>query len=122
MRSRAHASSQPPSWSRLADYEPFGALQQPTRGVIGVVGRPQTSRWHVRTIETGVTLADVALPPELVKAFGGPRHGLGELRRRAGAPVRALTCSALKPQGLPAAKLALLAGEHGCLSRTSVRL
>ena len=46
---------------------------------------------------------------ELIKGFGGPRHGLHELRRRVGAPARALTCSALKPQGLSPAKLADLA-------------
>jgi ribulose-bisphosphate carboxylase large chain len=61
------------------------------------------------SLHEDVTLADVALPPELVKAFGGPRHGLDGLRRRVGAPARALTCSALKPQGLPAARLAELA-------------
>ncbi|HEY6995176.1 MAG TPA: RuBisCO large subunit C-terminal-like domain-containing protein [Xanthobacteraceae bacterium] len=61
------------------------------------------------SLQEDVTLADVALPPELVAAFGGPRHGLDGLRRRVGAPARALTCSALKPQGLPAAGLAGLA-------------
>ena len=54
------------------------------------------------SLHDDVTLHDVALPAELVKSFGGPRHGLHELRRRVGAPARALTCSALKPQGLPA--------------------
>src|SRR4051794_1235764 len=53
------------------------------------------------SLHDDVTLHDVALPAELVKGFGGPRHGLHELRRRVGAPARALTCSALKPQGLP---------------------
>ena len=47
--------------------------------------------------------------PSWSKRFGGPRHGLHELRRRVGAPARALTCSALKPQGLPPAGLADLA-------------
>src|SRR5262245_66151603 len=58
------------------------------------------------SLHDDVTLADVAFPPELVTAFGGPRHGLGALRRRVGAPVRALPCSPLKPQGLPSAELA----------------
>src|SRR5262249_18310001 len=53
------------------------------------------------SLPSDVMLADVAFPPELVAAFGGPRHGLDALRRRVGAPVRALTCSPLKPQGLP---------------------
>src|SRR4051794_11607835 len=56
-----------------------------------------------------VTLDDIEIPDELAAVFGGPRHGVDELRRRAGAGGRALTCSALKPQGLPAAKLAELA-------------
>src|SRR5262249_61506421 len=56
-----------------------------------------------------VWLTAVALPKEVVEVFGGPRHGLHGLRRRVGAPARALTCSPLKPQGLPAARLAELA-------------
>ena len=61
------------------------------------------------SLHEDVTLHDVALPAELVATFGGPRHGLDGLRRRVGASARALTCSALKPQGLSAAKLADLA-------------
>ena len=61
------------------------------------------------SIHEDTILYDVELPRYLVTAFGGPRHGLHELRRRAGAPSRAMTCSALKPQGLPAEKLADLA-------------
>jgi len=41
--------------------------------------------------------------------FPGPQHGIDGLRQRVGAYGRALTCSALKPQGLPAARLAALA-------------
>jgi ribulose-bisphosphate carboxylase large chain len=61
------------------------------------------------SIHDDVVLHDVELPSDLVQIFGGPRHGLHELRQRVGAPDRALTCSALKPQGLPAEKLAELA-------------
>ena len=61
------------------------------------------------SLHEDVVLHDVELPSGLVRALGGPRHGLHELRRRVGAGVRALTCSALKPQGLPAAALADLA-------------
>jgi ribulose-bisphosphate carboxylase large chain len=63
------------------------------------------------SLHDDVTLADVAFPPELVAAFGGPRHGLDALRRRVGAPARALTCSPLKPQGMPPGKLAELAAR-----------
>jgi ribulose-bisphosphate carboxylase large chain len=56
----------------------------------------------------GVILDDVVFPPELVAVFGGPRHGIAGLRARAGAQARALTSSALKPQGLSPAQLAEL--------------
>jgi ribulose-bisphosphate carboxylase large chain len=56
-----------------------------------------------------VMLHDVELPAEFVRAFEGPRHGIDGLRRRVGAQRRALTSSALKPQGLPAHALAALA-------------
>jgi ribulose-bisphosphate carboxylase large chain len=61
------------------------------------------------SLHDDVTLHDVALPPDLVAAFGGPGHGIAGLRRRVAAPHRALTCSALKPQGLPAEQLGRLA-------------
>lgn len=63
------------------------------------------------SLQDDVILYDVELPSALLEFFGGPRHGLSELRRRVGAGQRALTCSALKPQGLSAAKLAQLAGR-----------
>src|SRR5262245_54876579 len=63
------------------------------------------------SLHEDVVLADVALPNELIATLGGPRHGLEALRRRVGSPVRALTASALKPQGLPPAKLAELAED-----------
>src|SRR6266487_4359177 len=63
------------------------------------------------SLHEDVVLSDVALPKELIENFGGPRHGLHELRRRVGAPARALTCSPLKPQGLPPAQLGELAKD-----------
>lgn len=56
-----------------------------------------------------ITLCDVDLPHELAAGFGGPNHGVEGLRRKVGVFDRALTCSALKPQGLPPAGLATLA-------------
>jgi ribulose-bisphosphate carboxylase large chain len=63
------------------------------------------------SLHEDVELADVALPNDLTEYFGGPRHGLHELRRRVGARARALTASPLKPQGLPPADLARLAED-----------
>ena len=65
------------------------------------------------SIHDDVVLHDVELPADLVRAFGGPRHGIEGLRERAVAERRALTCAALKPQGLPAANLAALARRFG---------
>jgi ribulose-bisphosphate carboxylase large chain len=61
------------------------------------------------SLQDDVVLHDVELPAELAKSFGGPGHGLDALRQRVGARGRALTCSALKPQGLQPTKLADLA-------------
>jgi ribulose-bisphosphate carboxylase large chain len=61
------------------------------------------------SIHDDVTLQAIALPPELSAVFGGPRHGTDGLRTRVHAHNRALTCSALKPQGLSATKLGDLA-------------
>lgn len=63
------------------------------------------------SIHRDVVLADAAFPDPLTAAFGGPRHGLAGLRARVGAGNRALTCSALKPQGLSARALADLAAK-----------
>ena len=61
------------------------------------------------SLHEDVTLQDVEIPAELVEAFGGPRHGISGLRQRVGAVRRALTCSAVKPQGVPPSRLADLA-------------
>jgi ribulose-bisphosphate carboxylase large chain len=60
-------------------------------------------------IHEDVRLHDVVLPAELVAAFTGPQQGIEGLRQRVGAATRAMTCSALKPQGLRTAALAELA-------------
>ena len=55
-----------------------------------------------------VELLDVELPGGHARHFAGPRFGVAGLRRLLDAPARALTCSAIKPQGLPVGKLAAL--------------
>lgn len=63
------------------------------------------------SIHEDVRLIDVEMPKALAQAFRGPNHGLAGLRARVGAASRAMTCSALKPQGLPASRLADLAAK-----------
>jgi ribulose-bisphosphate carboxylase large chain len=57
-----------------------------------------------------VELAEVELPGELARHFGGPRHGIEGIRRLTQAHGRPLTCTALKPIGASAAQMAALAG------------
>ena len=61
------------------------------------------------SLHDDVTLHDLVLPAAMEAAFGGPHHGIAGLRARLGGPARALTCSALKPQGLTADRLAEVA-------------
>lgn len=56
-----------------------------------------------------VILDDADFPASLISVFGGPRHGVPGLFARVKAEGRALTCSALKPQGIPAGELAAIA-------------
>lgn len=63
------------------------------------------------SIHQDVTLDDVELPSTVLTAFGGPRQGIEGFRRRSGAAMRAMTCSALKPQGLSSEALAKIAGR-----------
>ena len=79
--------------------------------VAGDAGQLVNMLFGNTSLHPDVALHDVELPPSLVAGFGGPRHGLEGLRARVGAAARALTCSALKPQGLPATRLAELAAR-----------
>jgi ribulose-bisphosphate carboxylase large chain len=63
------------------------------------------------SIHDDVTLEDAVFPTDLTAAFGGPRQGLAGLRARFAAARRAMTCSAVKPQGLPPDRLARLAHD-----------
>jgi ribulose-bisphosphate carboxylase large chain len=63
------------------------------------------------SLQEDVALHDAELPDDLVARYGGPNFGLAGLRERAGAGKRALTCSALKPQGLSPERLAQLAAR-----------
>ena len=67
------------------------------------------------SLQDDVVLHDAEFPDELAARWSGPHFGLAGLRERAGAATRALTCSALKPQGLSVERLAALAARfaHG---------
>lgn len=62
------------------------------------------------SLQPDVELVQLDLPDRLVASFGGPRFGIEGIRSLVGAGGRAVTCSALKPQGLPPEALARLAG------------
>jgi ribulose-bisphosphate carboxylase large chain len=64
------------------------------------------------SLHEDVVLADMELPDAMLAGFAaGPGHGIAGLRSRASATGRALTCAAIKPQGLPPAALAALTGR-----------
>lgn len=63
------------------------------------------------SLQDDAILHDAEFPERLVRRYGGPGHGLSGVRARARAAGRALTCSALKPQGLSPARLANLAAR-----------
>jgi len=60
------------------------------------------------SLQDDVELIDLTLPPSIRAAFTGPGHGLAGLRALTCVAQRALTCSALKPQGAPVEELAEL--------------
>ena len=62
------------------------------------------------SLQPEVALLDVEFPPGYCAAFPGPAFGIAGLRERVRAPSRALTCTALKPQGSTVEHLAKLAG------------
>ncbi len=61
------------------------------------------------SLQEDVVLADADLPELLTAHYARPRHRIGELRHKMGARNRALTASALKPQGLAPEQLSALA-------------
>lgn len=62
------------------------------------------------SMQPDVELVDLALPDSLLAAMPGPRFGIAGIRDVTGVRGRALTATALKPQGLDPAALARLAG------------
>jgi len=63
------------------------------------------------SINPDTALMDAEFPQPILDAFGGPDQGIAGLRDRVRVYDRPLTCSALKPQGLPIPGLADLAAR-----------
>ncbi|MBV8423867.1 MAG: ribulose 1,5-bisphosphate carboxylase, partial [Candidatus Eremiobacteraeota bacterium] len=60
------------------------------------------------SLQDDVELAHVELPETLLERFSGPHHGIEGIRELTSASGRAMTCTALKPQGSSVEKLAAL--------------
>ncbi len=63
------------------------------------------------SLQEDVALIDADIPDAMASHFGGPNFGVAGLRAKCGAGARPLTCTAVKPQGMPPAALAALAGR-----------
>lgn len=63
------------------------------------------------SLHADVELVDLEMPQLLLEAFSGPRYGIEGLRDVTGVRGRALTATALKPQGLVVESLAHLASK-----------
>src|SRR5256712_13694301 len=61
------------------------------------------------SFKTGILIADLEWPDELLAALRGPRLGIAGLRELTGVRGRPLLCTVLKPLGCPARGLAELA-------------
>lgn len=61
------------------------------------------------SIKPGIRVLQIDLPDGLLEHFQGPRFGVPGLRQRLGVEDRPLLCTALKPMGYSAEKLAALA-------------
>jgi len=76
----------------------------------GEIGQTMNMLFGNCSLQEDVELVDVGLPDDFLAGFKGPRFGLDGIRDRVGAAERALTMTALKPQGLSAADLGALCG------------
>lgn len=63
------------------------------------------------SIKPGIQIQDIKLEESLLKFIKGPRFGVKGLRERLNIFNRPMICSALKPMGLSADDLAVLAGQ-----------
>lgn len=76
----------------------------------GEIGQAMNMLFGNCSLQEDVELVDVGFPDEFLAGFGGPRYGLEGIRALVGAAGRALTMTALKPQGLSPEALGELCG------------
>ncbi len=62
------------------------------------------------SMQRGILLVDLEIPPEILRQVGGPRFGIHGLRTLCGVDQRPLVCTAAKPLGLTAVELARVCG------------
>ncbi len=60
------------------------------------------------SLKRGIRIVGIHWPDQLLKAFGGPGHGISGVRRLTGIENRPFLATALKPMGLSPAQLARL--------------
>ena len=77
--------------------------------VAGEPGQLMNMLFGNSSLHDDVELVDVDVPDVNARAFGGPRFGVAGWRSALDAHDRPLTCSALKPLGLPPQELAHIA-------------
>ena len=77
--------------------------------VAGEPGQLMNMLFGNSSLHDDVELVDIDVHPDCARAFGGPRFGIAGWRSALDAHDRPLTCSALKPLGLPPRELARIA-------------
>ncbi len=92
---------------RVLSAEPDGdgtflvTLEQPAVTAAGDPAQLLNVLFGNSSLQPDVELVDLRLPDELSSTLGGPQFGLEGLRELTGVEGRALTCSTVKPMGLP---------------------
>ncbi len=100
------------------ELEPLPDLSGSYRAVIAF--RPETTAYALPqllnllygniSIKNNIRITAIEMPGSLLAHWPGPNYGIEGIRRLTGVRDRALAMTALKPMGMPAADLALMAG------------
>lgn len=101
--------------ARVESIRPAGGAFEVVLGIAPSTTGPEASQllnmvFGNCSLQPEVELVDVAFPDGYERTFPGPRFGIEGFRRLVRGEGRALTCTALKPQGSSVEHLARLAG------------